>query len=218
MAERYTYSMIGGMIFAVLSFIPIFIFRHPIIILIFISSVGLATESKRKRSSWGKGARGERIVASVLNDLPQNFYVFNDLKLPIQKGNIDHVILGPTGIFTIETKNYSDSFTIDGDKWFRNGPKSRYIHYDPGKQAKEASVKLMNYLSQSGLRGVKWVKPIVVLIKEDGYKIKKPSKDYVVLSPSKVVKYITGQKSTIDNKKVLEFSLIIKSYCSEFSY
>ena len=58
------------------------------------------------------GARGERVVASYLDELRVLGYLpFHDIpgqpdpKKP--QWNIDHVIIGPAGIFAIETKTYS---------------------------------------------------------------------------------------------------------------
>ena len=38
--------------------------------------------------------------------------VYNDVNLPGKRGNIDHVVIGPTGIYVIETKNYSGRYRI----------------------------------------------------------------------------------------------------------
>lgn len=49
------------------------------------------------------GKDGERIVADMLAPLRENGYrVFHDI--PGQNFNIDHVIIGPKGVFTVETK------------------------------------------------------------------------------------------------------------------
>lgn len=58
-----------------------------------------------------RGIRGERLVASRLkNGLPQEYIILNDIYLPLPDGTttqIDHVVVGATGIFVIETKAYS---------------------------------------------------------------------------------------------------------------
>ena len=56
------------------------------------------------------GDIGEKVVADSLDTLPQDYFVFNDVNLPKSQGNIDHVVVGPNGIFVIETKNYRGSF------------------------------------------------------------------------------------------------------------
>lgn len=67
--------------------------------------------------SWIRGAKGEKIVSNHLETFPSGYYIFNDVKIPRGKVNFDHVVVGPTGIFLIETKNFSGNFLIYGDKW-----------------------------------------------------------------------------------------------------
>ncbi|OIQ85621.1 nuclease-related domain protein [mine drainage metagenome] len=54
-------------------------------------------------SSFGLGYAGERAVADHLQPLERAGYrVFHDV--PVASFNIDHVVVGPTGLFAIETK------------------------------------------------------------------------------------------------------------------
>lgn len=63
-----------------------------------------------------RGERGEVRVAEVLDDLrPDGYHAFHDL---VRDGfNIDHVVVGPAGVFVIETKFRSGW----GEITFRNG-------------------------------------------------------------------------------------------------
>lgn len=66
----------------------------------------------RAGRSWWKGAEGEHRVGAELAKLPDGFVVFNDFRFRCGEEewpdwNIDHVVVGPTGVFVIETKNYS---------------------------------------------------------------------------------------------------------------
>jgi nuclease-like protein len=57
----------------------------------------------RKRAAYQLGFHGERFVAEELNQLmADGFHVFHDV--PFGKYNIDHVMVGPTGLFVVETK------------------------------------------------------------------------------------------------------------------
>lgn len=57
----------------------------------------------RKRRDYLLGYHGERYVAEELNLLmADGFDVFHDV--PFAKFNIDHLLLGPTGLFVVETK------------------------------------------------------------------------------------------------------------------
>lgn len=66
----------------------------------------------KERLNFRKGFMGEAIVGFVLDNLPDEFRVIHDFSTPY--GNIDHVVVGPTGIFFIDTKNWRGIVTSDG--------------------------------------------------------------------------------------------------------
>ena len=55
--------------------------------------------------AWAIGAAGESKVGKRLEKLPSEYKVFHDRKIPSSRANIDHIVVGPTGVFAIETKN-----------------------------------------------------------------------------------------------------------------
>jgi hypothetical protein len=56
-----------------------------------------------------RGIQGEQRVAEVLAELaPSGYRVLHDLD--IGRGNADHVLVGPTGVFVIETKDWGGRF------------------------------------------------------------------------------------------------------------
>lgn len=58
-----------------------------------------------------KGARGEERVAGILRALPDRYHVFNDF---VAGGNhVDHVVVGPAGVFAVETKNWKGAVTVE---------------------------------------------------------------------------------------------------------
>ncbi|MCX6084843.1 MAG: nuclease-related domain-containing protein [Caldiserica bacterium] len=65
------------------------------------------------------GAGGEYDVGAVLSRLPEEFHVFNGLGF--YGGDVDHVVVGPTGVFVIETKNHSGTIGIKNGRLSRNG-------------------------------------------------------------------------------------------------
>lgn len=76
------------------------------------------------------GIRGERIVGRMLEDLRRDDYrVFHDLPGEGDGGkfNVDHLIVGPAGVFVIETKTISKPgrgkpvVTFDGERVLVNG-------------------------------------------------------------------------------------------------
>lgn len=68
-------------------------------------------ELERQRMDLRRGAAGETSVAITLGDFPDDFKVVNDLTTPF--GNLDHVVVGPTGVFVLDTKNWRGVVTAD---------------------------------------------------------------------------------------------------------
>lgn len=65
----------------------------------------------RRVESYFKGARGEEKVAGILQTLPDAYHVFNDF---VACGkHVDHVVVGPAGVFAVETKCWLGAVTIE---------------------------------------------------------------------------------------------------------
>jgi hypothetical protein len=110
---------------------------------------------------WKSGLNGERkVVSNISNKLGNEHSLFNDVMLKDGKygGNIDHIIVGPRGIFAIETKNIKGVYVINGDRW--EGLKN-----SPSIQAKNNARRLFRLLSNSRIldRQLPLVQAIVVL-------------------------------------------------------
>jgi hypothetical protein len=61
---------------------------------------------------WLRGAEGERAVGAVLAQLEdEGWKALHDISLG--RGNVDHVLIGPGGIFTIETKSHPGRIGVD---------------------------------------------------------------------------------------------------------
>lgn len=57
--------------------------------------------------TWRKGAAGERRTARMLRPLSRHGYtVLHDRALPYGKANVDHLVIGPGGLFVVDTKNW----------------------------------------------------------------------------------------------------------------
>jgi hypothetical protein len=66
--------------------------------------------------SWQRGAQGERHTARLLDRLTcDGFVVFHDLAVPGSPANVDHLVIGPTGVFVIDSKQWSGSVHQGGD-------------------------------------------------------------------------------------------------------
>lgn len=61
-----------------------------------------------KPTSWQKGASGEESAGKTLDRLAgEGFVVLHDRRKPGTKWNIDHVVVGPKGVYAIDAKHCS---------------------------------------------------------------------------------------------------------------
>jgi Nuclease-related domain len=70
--------------------------------------------------TWQRGAHGERRTARLLDRLTRDGYVvFHDLAVPGSPANVDHLVIGPTGLFVIDSKQWTGSVHqgADGLVW-----------------------------------------------------------------------------------------------------
>jgi hypothetical protein len=70
--------------------------------------------------TWRRGAEGERRTARLLDRLTgDGFVVFHDLAVPDSPANVDHLVIGPTGLFVIDSKQWTGSVQqgADGLVW-----------------------------------------------------------------------------------------------------
>ncbi len=121
-----------------------------------------ATACQRRIGSFFKGAAGEEIVARELARLPAGWHVFHALDadggvLMWRGGDIDHVALGPAGMFVIETKNWRGAVTLAGDEIQVEGAAPQR---SPLAQARQASSKLQVRLGRGGIYNAEIV-PVV---------------------------------------------------------
>jgi hypothetical protein len=75
--------------------------------------------SERARA-WQRGAHGERQTARLLDRLDRDGYVvFHDLAMPDSPANLDHLVIGPSGVFVIDSKQWTGSVqqSVDGLAW-----------------------------------------------------------------------------------------------------
>jgi hypothetical protein len=67
---------------------------------------------EQERLEWRKNALSKATVGFVLEALTDGYIIFNDLST--LSSRIDHIVIGPPGIFMIETKNWRGTIRPDG--------------------------------------------------------------------------------------------------------
>jgi hypothetical protein len=75
--------------------------------------------------AWRRGAAGERRTARLLGPLErQGWAVLHDLAVPRSRANLDHLVIGPGGVFVIDSKQYRGRLQLDrsGRLWHGRYP------------------------------------------------------------------------------------------------
>ena len=75
------------------------------------------TDDPQSTRAWERGAIGEERMGRRLIDLPDTFRVLHDRRIPGTRANIDHIAVGPTGVWVIDAKRYvgkRPSLRVDG--------------------------------------------------------------------------------------------------------
>jgi hypothetical protein len=77
----------------------------------------------RSAAAFERGADGEEATARALSSLPADVWrVFHDLRWPGRpRANLDHVVVGPSGVFVVDTKAWSGRITTEGGVLRQNG-------------------------------------------------------------------------------------------------
>lgn len=148
---------------------------------------------RQPTEAWARGAEGEERTARLLERLPKSFSVRHDLSMPGSRANIDHVVVGPTGVFTIETKNYRGGVRIAGGRLIVGGRRRDGITEQAGRQARVISdltgVPARALVVVHGGVSIGWFASPVV----DGVQI---------CTPSRLLKILKGDAETLSSEQV----------------
>jgi Nuclease-related domain len=103
---------------------------------------GLRFKPSPDAVAWRRGAAGERRTARLLSQLEQHGWaVLHDLALPGSRANLDHLVIGPGGVFVIDSKQYRGRLQLDpsGRLWhgrFPLAPALRAVSFEADQAAR----------------------------------------------------------------------------------
>ena len=92
--------------------------------------------------AWQRGAAGERRTARLLDPLERHGWtVLHDLAIPGSQANLDHLVIGPGGVFVIDSKQYRGRLQLDptGRLWhgrYPLAPTPRAVDFEADQAAR----------------------------------------------------------------------------------
>lgn len=151
---------------SMLSF-PLFILTFglsgPLTMLLFSSGAAcliLGAINLNKAEIYKAGLIGEATSENVLSKLPDDYFLFPSIEIEFEdsKSQIDHLIVGPTGVFILETKNINGHIVGSDDdreiiihKVGQKGGQYQSTMYNPVKQVSTHVYRTSAYLKEQGI-------------------------------------------------------------------
>lgn len=137
--------------------LPVILFVAPVTCVCFVFAAIFGREAR----VLAAGIEGERVTAEIISSLPKGYYGFQNVNVTYdgKTSELDMVVVGPTGIFVIETKNLNGTIVgnYEAAKWTqekigRGGTPYDNVFYSPVKQVGTHVYRLAKYLKQNGIR------------------------------------------------------------------
>ena len=113
----------------------------------------------QKYNIYKAGISGEAATARLLQTLPEDYFGVQNLKVTWngEESELDMVVVGPTGVFVVETKNQKGTVIGDTEEknWIlqkvgRKGGAYSKTFYNPVKQVGTHVYRLANFLRSNG--------------------------------------------------------------------
>lgn len=160
---------------------------------------------RRKLRNLRQGEKAERHVSDLLRRLRDKDYVtFDDIcgADARSEANVDHVVVGPGGVFAIETKGYSlfGSKTAQIDKDGTLMLSDKPAIQDALGQAKAAAAKVSEHL-RGVLQEKWWVQAVLAL---PGWKVLPPQADVgvVVVNDETIKEYFLSRPRVLSTQEI----------------
>ena len=145
--------------------------------------------------SWRVGAAGEQAVAAQLATLGPAWRILHAVRVGTKGADIDHVAIGPTGVFTVNAKNHPNGRVwVSGETFIVNG--KRYPYIRNSRHEAECASRL---LSQATGFPVRAIAIIAVMGAQKGLKIKSLPQDGMVfvVARRRIALHIAGQSNRL---------------------
>ncbi|MBW4040820.1 MAG: NERD domain-containing protein [Acidobacteria bacterium] len=138
--------------------------------------------------AWYTGAMGERAVASRLSTLPPGWTVLHSLPVGRNGADIDHLVVGPGGVFSVNTKHHVDaSVWVAGRTVLVNGSSRQIV------QKAEAEARRVDRIVAGVLADPPAVHPIIAVVGAKRMRVRHSPKLVTVLRAEQLRRFLRNQ-------------------------
>jgi len=153
-----------------------------------------------REQAWAQGAAGEEYVGGLLNTLRcQGWTALHDLKRG-SRANVDHLVIGPPGVFVIDTKWVSGSVWVAGPQVRVNNFPQNYLE----KLEEQVFYVHERLLAASGRRSL-WVQGLLVFV-EPQLTVREQPPTFGVLSDDELLSALIRKPRRFSPDEVAELA------------
>ena len=124
----------------------------------------------RRIEAYRRGEEGEeKVVEKARRALDGKWSLFRNVVLPgRRRADLDIVLVGPPGVWTLEVKTLAGKYKNVGDAWgYRAGNRWKRMRKNPTRQARNGAIALAEFLRADGIKT--YVSAAVAWANEDGH-------------------------------------------------
>lgn len=155
---------------------------------------------RTEERAWRIGADGEEAVAAQIATLGPQWRALHAVRVGHRGADIDHVLIGPAGVFTVNTKNHPNaSVWVGGDTVIVNGQRVPYV-----RNSRHEAGRASRLLTERAGFPVDVVGVIAVMGAHRGFTVKQQPRDgaVVVVARRRLAGYLQGLPARLDGRQV----------------
>ncbi len=154
--------------------------------------------------SWYRGAQGEIIVGGILATLPPEWTSFHALPIGRKDADIDHIVVGPGGVFTINTKHHNNKrIWVAGRTLMVSG------HKHPHIPSAETEAKRVTTLLSERMPLAPPIQPVVVLVAPRSLSINKKPEQVKVITVSALRRWLLKHPVLLSETDLAQVAAIL---------
>ncbi|MEJ5914378.1 nuclease-related domain-containing protein [Pseudokineococcus sp. 1T1Z-3] len=148
--------------------------------------------------AWRIGADGEEAVAAQLARLDRRWRVLHAVLVGERDSDIDHVVVGPGGVFTINTKNHPRARVwVGGSTVLVNGQRTRYV-----RNSRHEARRAARLLAAAGAGPVEVAGVVALVGVRGGLTIRSQPGDVTVTSRRELAGWLIAQPQRLTDDEV----------------
>lgn len=154
---------------------------------------------------WYLGALGELDVARRLGSLGEGWTVLHSLPIGTRGSDIDHIVVGAAGVFTINTKARPDARVWVGSRRLLvNGQATDYL-----RNSRYEATRTQRLLWAAGATDVP-VAGVIAIVGAKQITIREQPSDVTVLDAARLTRWLEKQKPRLDQAQTSALSALAR--------